>query len=132
MLSEQPIPDELVFTTTTKPTADRQRVDLSLDGHPLVAYRPKDAILGMLTTAASRDSGIGDMVLALTQFLRAALDEDSFRHVNARLTDPGDPLELDPLVSIMEALIGRWLPDAAADLGLSPNGVNRAARRAKR
>jgi hypothetical protein len=125
-----PIPDELVFTTpAADPSAVREQVDLKLDDRILVAYRPKDAILGLLTTAGSRDAGLGDMVLATMTFLRACLDEAGFRHVSARLNDPGDTLQLDHVVSIMETLVKHWLPGTATTLSKAGGKAPRNAVR---
>jgi hypothetical protein len=117
------IPESLTFSTAGREAPAREQVEIDFDGQILIAHRPKDAVLAMLTTAVSRRANTGDLMLALTEFLDKVLDDASAEYLNGRLDDPEDPLDLGDAAALMEALVAHWAAQMAP--------ASRAQRRAK-
>lgn len=89
------------FSTSGK-AGERSTVEFDLDGVTLYARRPKMAVLLDLADVANRDTP--EQVSAAMRFVDDCLLPGSADHLNARLYDPDDDLEIDDLVPIL-----RWL-----------------------
>lgn len=117
---DNPIPDELQFTTT--PSTDKPKVEgtiLAVDGHELIAFQPKPAAWNLLLGSMSRSANAADKSYAMWDIIRNVFDDTSMMYIQDRLMAPGDNFDDEILANIVVALIEKWTPD-----------LNRAQRRA--
>lgn len=96
--------------------------DLGLD---LVCHPPKDIILHITASSIAAGTNRGQQAWCLMLFLDAALTKADSMVLDQRMRNTRDPLDLEALLAIVEALVGRWYPDEAV-----PAGGNRKQRRA--
>lgn len=111
---EVPIPEELTFSTagrTPDPDADGDVLELVLDGTTLYAKKPKGGAWTMLIGAMSNSATDADRTQAMLQFVNSAFDRPSQLLLTNRLLDSEDPLEIDVITTIIEALLKKWSPE---------------------
>lgn len=104
------------FTTQPNDSVPLRPYESMLDGHKLVAWRPKNAALLEL---AGLDESVraGDRVAmahAIQRFMEIMLDVASLQHVRNRLLDPDDYFDIEHLIPIMD-----WLRE---ELGTEEDG----------
>ncbi|MGW6376222.1 hypothetical protein ACWFRB_09185 [Rhodococcus sp. NPDC055112] len=119
---ENPIPDELQFTTGSTPTVDRSEAEaevLSVDGHELIAFKPEPAAWNLLIGAMSKSATASDKAYAVMDLVNHVFDDASLMYIKERLMARGDSFDQAFLEKIVVSLIKRWTPD-----------LNRAQRRA--
>ena len=83
---------------------------ISLDGYRMVARRPKDAIFAMLASARTSTQKLK----MLFDLLRASLSEADWSHIEDRINDRDDSLDLDWVADIAAKLAERWADDTKA------------------
>lgn len=79
--------------------------DLDLD---IVAYPPKDIVLGITASALSQGSTVSDQAWVIGLFLDAALERKDVLTINYRLRSGQDDLDLSELTQMVQMLIERW------------------------
>ena len=118
--ADNPIPDELQFTTTaTEPRPQAQAEVLSVDGHELYAFKPEPAAWNLLIGAMSNSATAADRAYVVMDLVNHVFDDTSLMYIRERLMARGDNFDQAILEKIVIALIERWTPD-----------LNRAQRRA--
>ena len=118
---ENPIPEELQFTTKGRTAPARDKSDsevLSVDGTELIAFRPEPAAWNLLIGAMSKSSNAADKSHAVWRLITHVFDDASLMYIEDRLLAPGDDFDQAILEKIVLALIDRWTPQ-----------LNRAQRR---
>lgn len=96
--------------------------DLDLD---VVCHPPKDLIMGITASAISVGSTLSDQAWCIGLFLDAALSRGDLMHINERLRNQNDDLDLEDVANLVQQLVERWYD---APLG---NRKQRRARNAK-
>lgn len=104
--------------------------DLDLD---LVAYPPKNIILGLTASALSTGATLSDQAWVIGLFLDAALTRGDVLTINYRLRDSDDDLDLEHLTELVQTLIRRWYdkPIGNRKSRRAQNARSRKAGRAK-
>ncbi|WP_415395219.1 hypothetical protein ACMTN4_07565 [Rhodococcus globerulus] len=118
---DNPIPEELQFTTKGRTTPVRDKSDaevLSVDDVELIAFRPEPAAWNLLIGAMSKSSNAADKAHAVWRLITHVFDDGSLMYIEDRLMAAGDDFDQAILEKIVLALIDRWTPQ-----------LNRAQRR---
>lgn len=121
------------------PGADTDRdtthdvVPFQLGDNPqvLVGKRPKLAILLDLVSLLMDDTKPMAQAAGLREFIDVVLDDESAKHLHARLSDPKDDLDLDSpgFTMMFQTLVGLWYQGPTG----GPRGSSRSpARTGKR
>lgn len=117
--------EALVFTTEAK-TTQIPDIPFTLDERDYTAHAPKKAAWGILIHAMS-NAGRDGFQAALT-FLDACLDIPDQMHIEQRLRNRDDDLDIDDLLEVVQALTDTWEPYLGEEFA-ELTGENRAKRR---
>lgn len=103
-------PPVLTITTNQDRDTTNDLVPVDFDGVMIYGERPKMAVLLKVVQVMMDATNPLLQGQALVEFVPSVLDEESAAHVQARLEDPDDPLDLDnpAILSLFQGLIGLW------------------------
>lgn len=92
-------------------------LEFKIDDGTYRTVTPKKTQLVWLVAAGSTHSSEADQVAAVVDFIDGILEPDSARRFRTRLLKPGDPLDVEHVVAIMEWMIEEWggSPPTSAD-----------------
>ena len=118
--------EALIFTTEPK-TSTVPDVPFTLDDREYTAHAPKKAAWGILAQAMANPGRADGFQAALT-FLDACLELPERMHLEQRLRNRDDDLDIDDLLQVVEALLEVWEPYLGEEFS-ELTGENRARRR---
>lgn len=105
----------LEFETAAVRTAEEDEIDegqlLTLNGEELRYYRPGDGQIALVMAMTERRQADQKKVAGLIDFFFSIFDEDSQKHLQARLWDRRDPFDINTkggINDILDSLFEEW------------------------
>lgn len=108
---------------------DAVEITFQLDGRTMTALKPKKWHWAQMAAGMRRDAEAGEQFKAIAVFMDRSLDATDASHLQNRLEDINDRLDLEHLIDIFNQLVDAWGPEMRREFDEMGNRMAEVGRR---